>query len=267
MVNLLDQIVRFFKASWTKGTPFARLVIAILLSWPLVLIGTACVLPPPAALAVVPLVTILCLFVILLGSKLAIVELGLARFIARVIVPYLLIGLYCSFIPLSEGKGLVPAVALIWYVILFLCLGGQEDWGWLVAAALIFFSIIFFPGTMRTIRSVAAGPGKQQTAIGAATDAEIVRKIEARLYSDPQAAGADLRITVKGGSVIVDGRVASNAVRNEILSDCAGTPGVTKVTDRMIVQSPPDGSFETPCDPDEIPEPQPLMQTDQASPS
>lgn len=141
-----------FQDGWARGTALARTVIAILLLWPLLLIATASALTPPAALIVVPLVTISLLLTILVGSNLAILELGFASYIARVIVPYLLIGLYCSFIPLSGNRGLVPAVALIWYVILFLFVGGRPKWGGLAALFLTVFSLVYFPGTLATLR-------------------------------------------------------------------------------------------------------------------
>lgn len=133
----------------------ARLAIAILLVWPLVLIATASALTPPTALIVVPIVAIACLLIILLGSRLTIVELGFARYVARIILPYLLVGLYCSFIPLSESRGLVPAVALIWYVILFLFVGGRPRWGGVAALALTIFSLVYFPGTLATLHHFA----------------------------------------------------------------------------------------------------------------
>jgi hypothetical protein len=151
-----DSVVGFFLAAWDTGTFLARIALAILLFWPLLLIATASALTPPLALTVVPMITIACLLIVLLGSRLTIIELGFARYIARVILPYLLVGLYCSFIPLSESKGLVPAVALIWYVILFLFVAGRPRWAGLAALFLTIFSLVYFPGTLATLRHFGA---------------------------------------------------------------------------------------------------------------
>lgn len=239
MVSLLDEIARLFVAAWVKGNALARVVIAILLIWPLVLVGMGFLLKPVGALTVVPIVTIACLLVILLGSKLAIIELGFARFIARVIIPYLLIGLYCSFVPLSESVRLVPSVALIWYLILFLFLGGRTGWGWLAAVSLIAYSVAFFPGTMKTIRSLAGTNHDRRIGSAVPTDADLTKEIKVQLYSDPLAEGSDLRIVVINRVATLAGSVPSNAARYEALKVATGTAGISKVDDRIVVEPPP----------------------------
>jgi len=194
MPDLMDESFRFrrvlWDAAWNKGTYLARVVIGIVLIWPLVLIGVASPLPPQTAISVVPLVTIACMLLVLLGpSKLAILEIGFSRYIARIVVPFLLIGLYCSFIPLGNVRALVPAVALIWYVILFLFWGGRHQWGTIAAILLMGFSLACFPGALQTIRNVSQGnrgaPVSGSIFPSVATDEAIVTEVCARFWRDP----------------------------------------------------------------------------------
>lgn len=232
MPDLMGESFRLIGTVWDKGNYLARVGIAIILVWPLVLIGTAFLLPPEIALTVVPIVTIACLLVILLGSsKLAIVEVGFFRYVARIIVPFLLIGVYSSFIPL-----LVPIVALIWYVILFLFWAGRPEWGAIVAVLLIGFSLAYFPGTLGTRQHLTGKTGDPFVVSATSDDAQLVVNIKAQMYSDPITRPAMLQVGANNGAVTLTGTVSSGAVRYEAFKIAEQSPGVSQVIDRMTVK-------------------------------
>lgn len=240
MPDMMSEIFRLFGAVWEKGNALARAGIAIILIWPLVMITTAAIFPPNIAITVVPIVTIVCLILILVGpSKLAIIEVGLFRYVARIIVPFLLIGVYCSFIALGSNRGLAPLVALLWYVVLFLFWGGYSQWGTIAAILLLLFSFKYFPGTLDNLQNLAAPTGPGHHSVSAPDDGHLADSIKSQLFSNPQTKHAQLQVSVKDSVATLSGQVPSDAARYDAFRIASQTPGVAKVIDQMTVQSPP----------------------------
>jgi BON domain-containing protein len=68
-------------------------------------------------------------------------------------------------------------------------------------------------------------------------DAAIVTNIQSRMFSDPQLKGADLKVTSDRGAVTLSGSVPNDAARLDAYKLALQAAGVTKVNDRMSVES------------------------------
>ncbi len=241
MPDLLDESFRFIGVLWAKGNYLARAVIAIVLIWPLVLLGVALILPPQTAISVVPIITIGCLLLILLGpSKLAIVELGFYRYIARIVVPFLLIGLYSAFVPLGNAQRLVPIIALIWYLILFLFWGGRQRWGTVSAIILIAFSLAYIPGTLQRIRNLShTGDAPSVGAsvfLSQPSDQTIVTNVYAAFWRDSALKLTAIRVSSQNGVVVLTGIVSLPFQRTMADRIARAQEGVRVLIDRLRVR-------------------------------
>jgi BON domain len=67
------------------------------------------------------------------------------------------------------------------------------------------------------------------------TDQVITTDIQSKMFSDPQLKSANISINTKKGEVILSGEVPSDAARYEAFKLATGTPGVTKVIDKMVL--------------------------------
>lgn len=68
-------------------------------------------------------------------------------------------------------------------------------------------------------------------------DAAMVTNIKSQMFSDAQLKGASLQVTSNDGQVTLTGSVPNDAAHLEAYKLASQTPGVTKVIDKMIVQS------------------------------
>ncbi len=231
-----SRIWRFLRRAWETANYISRICLIIIAVWPLVLISTGALLPPQTALTVVPIVTIACLLLILLGpTKLALVEIGLLPWIARVVLPYLLIGLYCSLVPLGASKALVPLIALMWYIVLVLLVGGfSATWCGLAVALLLIFSAICFPGTIDNIKHLAH---YDERATANLDDASLAAEARARISSDTQTRNAKVQVTAKHGIVTLAGTVSSEPIRERVRALAMQITGVSQVVDEVVVNS------------------------------
>lgn len=159
MTELLSSIGQMFLEIRNTGNYWLRRALLVLLLWPLLMIF-ASLLPPNAAMVVVPIVALVPLLaavfwvvgaVDLLLVAAATTAIPLVR---RVLIKLavatgmeLVIGVYFSLVPTSTDRALVPALLLIFAAILFLSLGKKRG---VILALLILASavltMIFFLG-------------------------------------------------------------------------------------------------------------------------
>ena len=81
-----------------------------------------------------------------------------------------------------------------------------------------------------------SSPAAQQPAVAPTQDAALTRAIESKMSADRQARDAKINVTAKDGVVLLEGTVASTAIKQRILSLARETKGVLQVVDRITVR-------------------------------
>jgi len=90
-----------------------------------------------------------------------------------------------------------------------------------------------------TLAALGAGCARK------ADDAQLATTLKAQLFSDPQTKDSGVQVAVKDGVVTLSGTVPDNGARYEAYKLATTTPGVTKVNDETVLQSPAQPPVQT----------------------
>ncbi|HEX2712504.1 MAG TPA: BON domain-containing protein, partial [Candidatus Acidoferrales bacterium] len=82
------------------------------------------------------------------------------------------------------------------------------------------------------------------------SDQDIATEIKAKMYSAPELKATSVDVVAKDGEVTLGGDVPNDAARYQAYKLASDTPGVTKVTDHMFINT-----AEAPPPPEPRPEP------------
>ena len=69
------------------------------------------------------------------------------------------------------------------------------------------------------------------------SDQDIATEIKAKMYSAPELKATNVDVAAKDGEVTLGGEVPSDAARYQAFKLASDTPGVTKVTDHMVINA------------------------------
>jgi hypothetical protein len=184
------------RAIWETGNYWGRWAIGIFILIPISIIISS-LLPHETAEIVVPIITILPLLAavifligfldpMLLGAITAIKD--TRKFltgIAAITGAEMLMGIYFSLVPVSNDRGLMPVIGLIWIAIPLIYLGVKNAWGKKIGSLLILLMIIltaiFFLGGRNKSKEILSEPertasttSRAQEAITWVTDPDVI---------------------------------------------------------------------------------------------
>lgn len=195
MITLLQEIWGVVVALWNTGNRWVRWAIAIIASWPLLMIYFS--ISPASALvpytALLPLFAVILLFIAWL-DPLVVVAIAafpkgrtVLKWLAGIIAVELIIGIYLSVVPVINNPALVPLLILIVAAMVFLFISPiKNKWTKRILYALVVIITLsfFFPNIMKAIREKGEKWDKK-------TAVSLLEEEPKRLLTPPRAAVAE----------------------------------------------------------------------------